>query len=290
MTLEQAAKTNAEEVFADDAAIADAAERIADDETVTHEELLIHYRFLTQKYRSIVRQLVKITHVGDVLQNKLMKTQQELDRRNEELEQKNAEVNRRNEELESARGQLEQANHSLHILSYLDGLTGVANRRHFDEYLEQEWRRAVRKGSTVALILLDIDHFKRLNDSAGHQFGDECLRRVADTLIVSVRRAGDLAARYGGEEFALILPDAQLDWALGFAEDIRERVEALAIPHPESPLGVLTVSLGVAAELPLDPEAATTLIAKADRALYRAKQEGRNRVVHLGEAASPNHA
>jgi diguanylate cyclase (GGDEF)-like protein len=290
MTLEQAAKTNAEEVFADDAAIADAAERIADDENVTPEELLIHYRFLTQKYRSIVRQLVKITHVGDVLQNKLMKTQQELDRRNDELELKNAELNRRNEELESARGQLEQANHSLHILSYLDGLTGVANRRHFDEYLEQEWRRAVRKGSTVALILLDIDHFKRLNDSAGHQFGDECLRRVADTLIVSVRRAGDLAARYGGEEFALILPDAQLDWALGFAEDIRGRVEALAIPHPESPLGVLTVSLGVAAEFPADPEAATTLIAKADRALYRAKQDGRNRVVHLGEAASPDHA
>lgn len=287
MTLEQAAKTNAEEVFADDAAIADAAERIADDENVTPEELLIHYRFLTQKYRSIVRQLVKITHVGDVLQNKLMRTQQELDRRNDELELKNSELNRRNEELEYARGQLEQANHSLHILSYLDGLTGVANRRHFDEYLEQEWRRAVRKGSTVALILLDIDHFKRLNDSAGHQFGDECLRRVADTLIVSVRRAGDLAARYGGEEFALILPDAQLDWALGFAEDIRERVEALAIPHPESPLGRLTVSLGVAVEQPDDPEAATTLIASADRALYRAKQGGRNRVVHMGEAASP---
>ncbi len=90
MTLEQAAKNNAEEVFADDAAIADAAERIADDESVSHEELLIHYRFLARKYRSIVRQLVKITHVGDTLQNKLMKTQQELDRRNEELEQKNA--------------------------------------------------------------------------------------------------------------------------------------------------------------------------------------------------------
>jgi diguanylate cyclase (GGDEF)-like protein len=109
----------------------------------------------------------------------------------------------------------------------------------------------------------------------------------ADTLIVSVRRAGDLAARYGGEEFALILPDAQLDWALGFAEDIRERVESLAIPHPETPLGLLTVSLGVAVARPEDPESATSIIATADRALYRAKQEGRNRVVHLGENASP---
>jgi diguanylate cyclase len=287
MTLEQAAKTNAEEVFADDAAIADAAERIADDDSVTLEELLIHYRFLTQKYRSIVRQLVKITHVGDVLQNKLMKTQQELDRRNEELEQKNTELNRQNTELEEARGQLEQANHSLHILSYLDGLTGVANRRHFDEYLEQEWRRAVRKGSTVALILLDIDHFKRLNDSAGHQFGDECLRKVAETLIAGVRRAGDLAARYGGEEFALILPDAQVDWVIGFAEDLRQRVEALGIPHPETPSGCLTVSLGVAVFQPQEPEGAAALVKNADRALYRAKQQGRNRVVNLGEATAP---
>jgi diguanylate cyclase (GGDEF)-like protein len=283
MTIDEAAKTNAEEVFADDAAIADAAERIADDESVSHEELVIHYRFLTQKYRSIVRQLVKITRVGDVLQKKLMRTQQELDRRNEELEQTNTELNRRNAEMEQARAQLEQANHSLHILSYLDGLTGVANRRHFDEYLEQEWRRAIRKGSSIALILLDIDHFKRLNDSAGHQFGDECLRRVAETLIAGVRRAGDLAARYGGEEFAVILPDAQTEWVLGFAEDIRQRVEQLGIPHPESPEGCLTVSLGVAVAYPGGPDEATKMVAMADRALYRAKEEGRNRVLHMLE-------
>ncbi len=264
MGTEAQAKRNAEAVYAEEEAVAAEAARVADDPAVTFDALHEHYRFLAQKYRHAIRQLIKLTHVSDMFQGKLLRVQEELERRNAELEQ--------------ARAHLEQANQALHRLSYLDALTGVANRRHFNEYLDQEWRRALRKQATLSLVLLDVDHFKRLNDLAGHQYGDDCLRQVGVALAAGVRRAGDLAARYGGEEFAFILPDAQPAWVLSFAEEVRQAIAALEIPHPASPYGVLTVSVGVATAVAVEQQGVGSLIAAADKALYAAKEAGRNRV------------
>jgi diguanylate cyclase (GGDEF)-like protein len=261
---EAQAKRNAEAVYAEEEAVAAEAARVAADPTVTFDALHEHYRFLARKYRHAIRQLIKLTHVSDMFQGKLLRMQAELERRNAELEQ--------------ARVDLEQANQALHRLSYLDALTGVANRRHFNEYLDQEWRRAMRKQASLSLILLDVDHFKRLNDIAGHPYGDDCLRQVGAALAASVRRAGDLAARYGGEEFAVILPDAQPDWVMSFAEEVRQAIAALEIPHPASPYGVLTVSVGAATAVAVEQQGVSSLIAAADKALYAAKEAGRNRV------------
>ncbi len=168
---------------------------------------------------------------------------------------------------------------------YVDGLTGVSNRRHFDERLALEWRRAVRHGNPLSVALLDVDCFKRYNDRYGHQAGDACLRRLAQTLQASLRRPGDLVARYGGEEFVCLLPDTGPDGALALARQIGESVQALAIEHADSTAaGVVTVSLGVYSRhgdagqsAPADATAAA-LLAGADAQLYAAKAGGRNRV------------
>jgi diguanylate cyclase (GGDEF)-like protein len=188
------------------------------------------------------------------------------------------EMERKNAEMEHSNLQLERANRMLRALSYLDGLTGIANRRHFEESLDQEWRRAVRTGSPLSLLMVDIDRFKALNDAYGHQYGDDCLRQVAATFADTLKRAGDLAARYGGEEFAVVLPATELAGAAAIAEIIRARVEELGISHDQSPSGVVTVSVGAATCIPNESRAATTLIDLADRSLYQAKHDGRNRV------------
>ena len=163
-----------------------------------------------------------------------------------------------------------------------DGLTGVANRRAFDEVLDREWRRAMRDGSPLSLLLLDVDHFKAFNDANGHQVGDDCLRTIAQTIAASVQRAGDLVARYGGEEFAVILPRTERHDALALAEGICSAVRALRLPHPNSPDGpFLTISIGAATAMPTAggtqkmPEG---LLQAADLALYKAKSNGRNSV------------
>ncbi len=177
---------------------------------------------------------------------------------------------------------LDDANRELLHLSASDGLTGIANRRRFDEALEREWRRAQRRGATLALILCDIDWFKRYNDHYGHLAGDECLRQVALCLAANVRRPGDLVARYGGEEFAVILPDTDEAGGQQVAENLRIAVLALKIPHaPEvdSDCDAVTLSLGVTALVPTRNDALPArLIARADAALYLAKRAGRNRV------------
>jgi diguanylate cyclase (GGDEF)-like protein len=178
--------------------------------------------------------------------------------------------------------QLEEANRKLAALSITDGLTGVANRRYFDEVLASECSRAQRTGRPLALILLDVDYFKKYNDFYGHQGGDDCLRRIAEALQGSVRRKGDLVARYGGEEFTIILPDTGASVASGIADNIRRSIDMLAIPHAHSPLQQLTISVGVTATAAGDLASARNLIRTADDALYRAKHEGRNRVVMLG--------
>lgn len=175
--------------------------------------------------------------------------------------------------------QLEEANQRLQHLSSIDGLTGIANRRQFDEALENEWRRAFRNDTSLALVILDLDEFKRFNDTYGHQRGDECLRQVASTLRGSLRRAGDLVARYGGEEFVTILPDCDIPGALRYAESVRAAVQELAIPHKSSPVArIVTLSAGVSAAFPRRGAYPDELIARADQALYLAKGSGKNRV------------
>jgi len=180
--------------------------------------------------------------------------------------------------LEERNRALGEANERLTTLSYRDGLTGVANRRHLDDMLAQEWNRAFRAGTPISFVLADIDHFKKLNDSLGHQEGDVCLRKVAEVLAENARRSGDLAARFGGEEFGVLLPGAPEEAAFQVAETMRTRLEALKMPHPASPLGIVTASFGVATFHPRDGGTAQELVASADEALYAAKKAGRNRV------------
>jgi len=169
--------------------------------------------------------------------------------------------------------QLEQANRKLEELSFLDALTDVANRRQFEQILDLEWRRAVRSGAPLSLLLADIDHFKGFNDSYGHQAGDRCLRDVATLLDSIVQRAGDQVARYGGEEFAAMLPETDADGAEKIAERMRRAVESL-----ETGGGRVTISVGVATTLARENASPESLVAAADAALYDAKRAGRNAI------------
>jgi diguanylate cyclase (GGDEF)-like protein len=164
-------------------------------------------------------------------------------------------------------------------LALLDGLTGLPNRRAFDDYLRREWLRAQRGAATMAMLMIDIDFFKNYNDLYGHLRGDDCLRGVASAIGTCLSRPADLAARYGGEEFACILPDTDREGALIIAERLRSGVESLAIPHGDSEASErVTISLGLAALMPTGEFEPKILIEVADANLYRAKREGRNRV------------
>jgi diguanylate cyclase (GGDEF)-like protein len=175
--------------------------------------------------------------------------------------------------------ELKLANEHLARLSFVDALTGLANRRCFDETLEKEWRRAARLKIPLAVVMADVDNFKPYNDALGHPEGDRCLAAVADVFLKSVGRAGDLAARYGGEEFVVLIPGADQAAALAVAEGLRAACAARSIAHPASSVGpVVTISLGVASCIPSEEGSAASLVALADAALYRAKQDGRNRV------------
>lgn len=159
-----------------------------------------------------------------------------------------------------------------------DGLTGLANRRHFDEQLLLHWRQCQRDQAPLALILVDVDHFKRYNDHYGHLAGDTCLRAVAQALGQGMQRPYDLAARYGGEEFACLLPNTSANGARHVAEQLQRLIEALALPHEASPLApFITVSQGVAVRVPVASDEPRQLIEEADTLLYRAKLEGRAR-------------
>lgn len=175
---------------------------------------------------------------------------------------------------------LKKANEKLTRMSSVDGLTQIPNRRKFDEHLENEWRRHKREEKPLSVILADIDYFKWFNDTYGHQKGDLCLKQVARTIDRNISRAGDLAARYGGEEFAVILPATDARGAAVVAEKIRERVRYLQIPHISSEVNDhVTLSLGSGTLMPNAENTPADLLSMADKALYQAKGEGRNRVV-----------
>ncbi|MDR3411154.1 MAG: diguanylate cyclase [Formivibrio sp.] len=197
-------------------------------------------------------------------------------------------LHERNRELESLvvdrTRELENANKKLEVLSYTDALTGIANRRSFDRTLKQEWQRGQRTGTPLALIMIDVDLFKHFNDQYGHLAGDNCLQTLAQILAQSGRRAGELVARYGGEEFVLLLPNTSGHAALETARHIQHEIWTLALPHEDTPLGIVTVSLGVSSLVPPRQHLPEYLVRQADSALYRAKQSGRNNLQSATES------
>ncbi len=177
------------------------------------------------------------------------------------------------------RQQLEEANRTLQDLAHLDGLTGIPNRRQMDEFLAQEWKRAIREQQPLSLMLCDIDYFKLYNDNYGHQAGDHALQKVAHCLREQVKRPADLVARYGGEEFIVILPSTPLEGGHTLAEKIRHAVADLRIPHSHSQASqYLSLSLGLSSLTPSATDKIETFIHCADQALYAAKASGRNQV------------
>lgn len=231
-----------------------------------YEEVRVHQDNATS---ALLLALHKLYHV-------LSEQNRDLAEANTRLEDRVAE---RTQALAQANEALLQANTQLEVISRTDGLLGIANRQCFNERLDQEWLRAKREKTPLALLMLDVDHFKRYNDSYGHQAGDHCLQVVAQAVCLGLRRPADLAARYGGEEMAVILPNTEIEGARNVAANIAAQLAKSAIPHRASPVAArVTLSIGAAAMVPAQGNDADQLIAAADRALYAAKEQGRNRV------------
>lgn len=180
--------------------------------------------------------------------------------------------------LRQEKAKVQATNEELAFLSTHDSLTGLANRRHFDDFSGRLWRQARRRHEWVAILLIDVDYCKQYNDHLGHQAGDACLTPVAEVISREISRAGDLVARYGGEGLIVLLGSPDVNGARHIAETVRSRVQALAIPHPDSAQGVITVSIGLAACVPNKGARIEPLIGRADTALYAAKAAGRNRL------------
>ncbi len=195
----------------------------------------------------------------------------------DEVEQRTKELREKNTKLEQAQIALQRANESLHLLSITDGLTQVHNRMYFEQQFEQEWRRCARQGLALSVLMIDADHFKKLNDSAGHLTGDLCLRAIAQEIQNHFKRAGELVARYGGEEFIVLLPDTNQSKAVAVAEGLRIAIENLIVEQTEQRYRI-TISVGVSTTTPALEQQASQLLATADAALYEAKDAGRNRV------------
>jgi diguanylate cyclase (GGDEF)-like protein len=164
-------------------------------------------------------------------------------------------------------------------MALFDGLTGIANRRHFESSIHLDWLQCAREQTPISLLLMDIDHFKQFNDHYGHQAGDQCLQKVAKTLTSILYRPYDLLARYGGEEFAIILPKTNHEGAQHVAKNVIQAMKGLGIAHIKSETGLVALSVGVATTTPLPKTSPDTLIAQADKALYQAKENGRNQMM-----------
>ena len=239
--------------------------------------LLIRTSVLQRRIAQRTRELEAEVDRRKTIEGELERVRSELEdrvlRRTQALEQ-------RNDDLSRLRLALETANQRLKRLVAVDGLTGIANRRHFDRALERELRRTRREQQPLSLIFLDLDEFKRFNDTYGHARGDDVLRSVAHTLDETFRRGGDLVARYGGEEFAVILPGVDSRRASLYAERLRRRIWRLGIPYGASHVtDRVTISAGVATIPTPLVASSSALMLTADRALYRAKCLGKNRIV-----------
>lgn len=228
-------------------------------------EMLLLAFALADRYNVLRREKARVREQLLHTQEELVLTLQNSER---ELEQRVAE---RTEQLQVLNAQLEN-------LSLTDGLTGIANRRRFDEVLAQEWARAQRISSPLALAIMDVDWFKPYNDHYGHPAGDACLQQIAKTLSATVCRASDLVARYGGEEFVFLAPMTDAAGAQAMAHKVLQAIAALQLPHEISPLGHVTLSIGVVSLLPSADTSPQQLLQLADGALYDAKKQGRNRI------------
>lgn len=247
------------------------------------------YRYIAKPWQPQDLGLTAIEAVHSYLQDKKLSEQ------NSRLQEMNGTLERMNQALEAANrklelltqqqaaiiaertAELERANQELQNLSVTDGLTQLANRRRFDDYLQLEWDRLLREQQPLGLILCDVDFFKRFNDRYGHLAGDDCLRRVARAVGAAVRRPADLVARYGGEEFAIVMPGVDRAGALATAEAVRKAVAALNVPHEQSlQYGRVTISVGATAAVPVATGEPLDWLDAADGALYCAKRRGRN--------------
>ncbi|WP_339382701.1 diguanylate cyclase domain-containing protein [Microcoleus asticus] len=209
---------------------------------------------------------IKQADVFEKLQNELA-----------ERQQAQARMREINQQLALSNEELARATHLLQQVVNIDGLTQIANRRCFNDRLEREWQRLYREQKPISLLLFDVDYFKRYNDCYGHQMGDDCLFKLAQTVQEVVYRPADLVARYGGEEFGIILPNTDLKGASSVAQRIHAAIQALNIPHKTSDVSdLVTISMGIANLIPISELSSADLIAIADRALYRAKEQGRN--------------
>jgi diguanylate cyclase (GGDEF)-like protein len=187
-------------------------------------------------------------------------------------------VKKRTEALNESKIELEKANYTLEQMARRDPLTGLWNRRHYNETIELEWRRCLRHQKPITIMVLDIDYYKMYNDCYGHVAGDECLIKIAQTIEVLFGRSSDLVVRYGGEEFVIVMPEAGETQAIQMARKVLKSIEALNIPHELSPIAPrVTVSIGVASMVPEDHRSYGDLLLSADKALYQAKSAGRNR-------------
>lgn len=247
-----------------------------------------------------VQLLTAVTH-GDVVEDELDSLNTDL--RSEILEHRKARVDlerqlnllvERNKDLELILQTVtEHSDHNdeewsrryaqVEQLSRVDSLTGIANRRAFDRDIEREWKRGLRRHEPLSLVMCDVDWFKQYNDTYGHQRGDICLAVIAQLLDHSCRRPGDLAARYGGEEFMLILPETDLKGALAVAEILRADLANVAMPHASSPIGIVTLSIGLHSVVPSTAKGSRALLEEVDRQLYAAKDSGRNRICYHGQ-------
>jgi len=211
-----------------------------------------------------------------------------------QLQEQNALLSEEIKERQRAEAELQKANQELHRLATLDGLTQVANRRRFDDYLNLEWRRLQREQSPLSLILCDVDHFKLYNDTYGHLSGDFCLQEVAKAISNALKRPADVVARYGGEEFAIILPNTTIEGAIHVAELIQQNIQQLNILHSTSTVSkYVTISQGISCVIPHQNLTPHHLIDVTDEALYAAKAKGRNciysrnLVVHIPQSNFP---
>ncbi len=243
------------------------------------------YRYIAKPWNPEDLKLTVLDAVHSYLQDRkideqnyrLLQLNQELAQANQELQRV---VEQQSEIIAARTAELERANQELMQLSITDSLTQLANRRHFDAVLSQEWLSAIREKNSLAMILADVDFFKRYNDEYGHHAGDLCLQQVAQLIQQAVHRPRDLVARYGGEEFVVVLPSTDATGAALIAENIRQALYAAQIPHQASLIKpYLTLSFGIAAMLPVPQNSPLVLFNAADQALYQAKQQGRNQIV-----------
>ena len=240
-----------ESIFSKETRVIEAAEATAASRAFSDSDLLSAYQDLLAEYKKLFRQTRRLVKMSDRMQGNL---------------------NDLNEELQEHKKILSQ-------MSYMDGLTAIANRRRFNECIDTEWRRAVRSGRPLALILLDLDYFKPYNDHYGHIAGDQCLVQVAGALSSSVNRPSDLVARYGGEEFAILLPETDGSGAMNVACQARDNISALGLIHEYSPVSpIVTVSIGIAVMEPDPEQCCQALVEAADQKLYAAKAAGRNKI------------